>query len=189
MIPKGYDNMKVLVFLADGFELVEAMCPIDMLRRAGADVLTVSLNETETVTSAQGVAVLADTVLSALGDALPEMVFLPGGMPGASNLRGNGKVCHITKAVFSAGGFVCAICAAPYVLGELGLLKGKKATCYPGFEDKLIGAVPSDEKVVRDGNVITAAGMGAALPFAAEMVAALYGRDKAEAILAAIQTP
>jgi len=180
--------MKVYVFLADGFELVEAMCPIDVLRRAGADVLSVSLNTDKRVTSAQRVAVLADTTIDALTDELPDMVFLPGGMPGASNLRACPAVCDMTKGVFDKGGFVAAICAAPYVLGELGLLQGKNATCYPGFEDRLFGATLSDTKVVRDGNVITAAGMGAALPFAAELAAALFGRDKADTILAAIQT-
>lgn len=180
--------MKVIVFLADGFELVEAMCPIDMLRRAGAEVLTVSLNADNTVTSAQGVAVIADATLTTITGDLPDMVFLPGGMPGAANLRNNPAVCEMTKAVFAKGGFVAAICAAPFVLGELGLLEGREATCYPGFEDRLIGATLSEKKVVRDGNVITAAGMGAALPFAAELVAALFGQDKADSILSAIQT-
>ncbi|MBQ4065012.1 MAG: DJ-1/PfpI family protein [Clostridia bacterium] len=181
--------MNVIVFLADGFELVEAMCPIDMLRRAGAEVVTVSISDTEKVTSAQGVAVMADASLASLDGPLPDMVFLPGGMPGASHLRENAKVCDMTAAVFSRGGYVAAICAAPFILGELGLLRGKTATCYPGFEESLIGATLSDRKVVRDGNVITAAGMGAALPFAAELVAALYGRDKASTLLETIQTP
>ena len=180
--------MKVYVFLADGFELVEAMCPIDMLRRAGAEVLTVGLNADKTVTSAQGVPVLADTTVDALTGELPDMVFLPGGMPGATNLRNCPSVCEMTKAVFGKGGFVAAICAAPFVLGELGLLNGREATCYPGFEAQLIGATLSQKKVVRDGNVITAAGMGVALPFAAALVAALFGQDRANAILAAIQT-
>lgn len=181
--------MKVYVFLADGFELVEAMCPLDMLRRAGADVLTISITSDPTVTSAQGVAVLADTICAALTDELPDMVFLPGGMPGAANLRHCAAVCDMVTAVAAKGGYVAAICAAPFILGELGLLNGKKATCYPGFENKLSGALLSSQKVVRDGNILTAAGMGVALPFAAEMIAALYGWDKANTILAAIQTP
>ena len=180
--------MKIYVFLADGFELVEAMCPLDMLRRAGAKVLTVGLNADKTVMSSQGVAVLADTTVATLTGELPDMVLLPGGMPGATNLRSCPAVCEMTKAVFAKGGFVAAICAAPFILGELGLLNGKEATCYPGFEDRLFGAVLSDKKVVRDGNIITAAGMGVALPFAAALVAALYGQDKADAILTAIQT-
>jgi 4-methyl-5(b-hydroxyethyl)-thiazole monophosphate biosynthesis len=180
--------MKVIVFLADGFELVEAMCPIDMLRRAGADVVTVSLNEAEAVRSAQGVTVLADTLLIDLDGSLPDMVFLPGGMPGATNLRNCPAVCAMTEEVYAHGGFVAAICAAPFLLGELGLLQGKEATCYPGFEESLRGATLSDQKVVRDDNVITAAGMGVALPFAAELVAALFGRDKANTLLAAIQS-
>ncbi len=180
--------MKVYVFLADGFELVEAMCPIDLLRRAGAEVVTVSLREDGRASSAQGVTVLADTTLSALTDLLPDMVLLPGGMPGADNLRQSSEVCRITKEVAARGGFVAAICAAPYVLGELGLLQGKEATCYPGFESHLLGATISQRKVVTDGHVITAAGMGVALPFAAELVTALFGRHKADAILRIIQT-
>ncbi len=181
--------MTVYVFLADGFELVEALCPVDLLRRAGAEVLTVSLNDTEAVTSAQGVTVLADITVANLPDALPHMVFLPGGMPGADNLRHCPVVCRTATAVAEQGGFLAAICAAPYVLGELGLLRGKRATCFPGFEDRLAGALLSENKVVRDGNVITAAGMGAALPFAAELVAALFGRAKTDALLNGIQTP
>lgn len=181
--------MNVFVFLADGFELVEAMCPIDMLRRAGVDVLTVSINPDRAVTSAQGVTVLADTTVETLPNELPHMVFLPGGMPGATNLRNEPVVCRITEAVFAQGGFVAAICAAPFILGELDLLHNKEATCYPGFEDRLHGAILSDKKVVRDGNVITAAGMGAALPFATELVSALCGPHKAAALLSTIQTP
>ncbi len=180
--------MKVILFLADGFELVEAMCPVDLLRRAGAEVITVSLNKTKAVTSAQEVVVVADALLSDLDSTLPDMVFLPGGMPGATNLRQNATVCKVTQDVFARGGFVAAICAAPFILGELGLLQGKEATCYPGFEDRLLGAILSDRKVVRDGNVITAAGMGVALPFAAELVAALFGKGKAEALLGAVQS-
>ena len=180
--------MKVIVFLADGFELVEAMCPIDMLRRAGADLMTVSLNETEKVMSAQGVAVMADTLIASLDGALPDMIFLPGGMPGATNLRNCPTVCDMTERVLANGGFVAAICAAPFILGDLGLLNGKEATCYPGFEEHLRGAIPGNRKVVRDGNVITAAGMGVALPFAAELTAALFGREKADSLLAAIQS-
>ena len=178
--------MKVTVFLANGFELVEAMCPIDLLRRAGAKVTTVSLSEDRTVASANGVSVLADTTLSAMDSALPDLVFLPGGMPGSANLRANQTVCDTVLAVNRAGGFVAAICAAPFVLGELGLLQGREAICYPGFEDKLIGATLSERKVVRDGNIITAAGMGVALPFAATLVAALFGEEKASELLAAV---
>lgn len=178
--------MKVTVFLADGFELVEAMCPIDLLRRAGAVVTTVSISDSLTVASANGVSVLADTTLAAIDPTLPDLVFLPGGMPGSANLRACDAVCQIVLDTNRNGGFVAAICAAPFILGELGLLAGREAICYPGFEDKLSGATLSKHKVIRDGNIITAAGMGVALPFAAALVEALYGKEKADEVLTAV---
>lgn len=173
-------------FLADGFELVEAMTPVDMLRRAGADIKTVSIKSDKAVKASNGVTVIADITLSDIGDLLPDMVILPGGMPGASNLRACDKVCGLVTACAEKEIPIGAICAAPYILGELGLLKNKTATCYPGFEDKLIGAEISEKNCVRDGNIITAAGMGAALPFSSELVSLLYGKEKAEEILRSI---
>ncbi len=173
-------------FLADGFELVEAMTPIDMLRRAGADIKTVSITESKSVAASNGVTVIADATLSDLPDILPDMIILPGGMPGSSNLRACKKVCELVTVCAVREIPIAAICAAPYILGELGLLKDKEAICYPGFEDKLIGAKISDKNCVRDGNIITAAGMGAALVFSSELVSFLYGKDKAEEILKAI---
>ncbi len=173
-------------FLADGFELVEAMTPVDMLRRAGADIVTVSITENKAVRASNGVTVMADTTLSRLNDILPDMIILPGGMPGASNLRACKKVCDLVTACNNKENPIGAICAAPYILGELGLLKGKEAICYPGFESKLIGAKISDKNCVRDGHIITAAGMGAALAFSSELVSLLYGREKAEEILRSV---
>ncbi len=173
-------------FLADGFELVEAMTPVDMLRRAGADVKTVSITSDKAVRASNGVTVIADIVLSEMSDILPDMVILPGGMPGASNLRACEKVCDLVCLCADKEIPIGAICAAPYILGELGLLNGKDAICYPGFEDKLVGAKISSKNCVRDGNIITAAGMGAALPFSSELVSVLYGREKAREILRAI---
>ena len=176
----------IIEFLADGFEVIEALTPVDVLKRAGAEIVTVSINETRTVVSSCGVTVQADALLKdvALTDA--EAVILPGGMPGASNLRANETVCTTVLNAAKNGRLVAAICAAPYVLGELGLLEGKNAICYPGFEDKLHGASVSDKKVVRDGNIITAAGMGVALDFSLEIASYLYGKEKAEKIIAAI---
>ncbi|MBQ8255012.1 MAG: DJ-1/PfpI family protein [Clostridia bacterium] len=173
-------------FLADGFELVEAMTPVDMLRRAGADIMTVSIKDDKAVKASNGVTVIADATLSELSDILPHMIILPGGMPGASNLRACKKVCELVTACSGKEIPIGAICAAPYILGELGLLKNREATCYPGFEDKLIGAKISDKNCVRDGHIITAAGMGAALPFSCELVSILYGMEKAEEILRSI---
>ncbi len=174
-------------FLADGFEEVEALTPLDMLRRAGADVKTVSITENRTVMGAHKIPVVADLTVKELTKETPEMVILPGGMPGAKNLRSSKEVCRLVSETLEAGGFAAAICAAPFILGELGLLRGKRATCYPGFEKDLKGATLAEEKVVRDGKVITAAGMGVALPFGAELVAALFGKEKAAAILDSIR--
>ncbi len=177
--------MKVYEFLAEGFEEVEALTPLDMLRRAGADIRLVSVSGASEVTGAHGVRVGADLPLSAVS-GLPDLVILPGGMPGAQNLRDSEEVCRIVTETARQGGFVAAICAAPFIPGELGLLEGKTATCYPGFEPRLKGAILSSETVVRDGRIITAAGMGAALPFAEMLVSALFGSEKAEELMRAI---
>ncbi len=164
----------VYVFLADGFEEIEALTPVDIMRRAGIDTVTVGVTG-KTVTGAHGIKVESDILIDeAVSDGL-EMVVLPGGLPGADNLRANGRVRELTVTVAERGGFVSAICAAPRVLGELGLLKGKMAICYPGFEEYLEGAEIADSYVCRDGNIITAIGMGASADFALELVKVLKG--------------
>ena len=172
---------KVYVFLADGFEEVEALCPFDLLLRAGAEAVTVSINQNKKVTGTHGIAVEADIT----ADDLPEecgadLIVLPGGMPGTANLAANEKVCGYIRQQIANVKTVAAICAAPSVLGELGVLEGKKAVCFPGFERYLKGAEIVHEKVVRDGNIITAVGMGAAFEFGFELVAALFGERKAK---------
>ena len=176
----------VYVFLANGFELVEAMTPVDMLRRGGKKTVTISITDSYYVTSSNNVTVKADKLLSELDSSVPEAVILPGGMPGASNLRECKAVCDITVNAEKNGALIGAICAAPYVLGELGLLNNKEAICYPGFEDKLIGAKISDKRVVRDGNTVTAAGMGVALEFSYVITAALCGEGKADDVMSSI---
>lgn len=159
------------IFLANGFEEIEALCPYDLLLRADINVKTVSINETQTVIGTHGIELKADTTLDKL-DLNEDIsgIMLPGGMPGSSNLEANEKVqAFITKAN-AEGKLICAICAAPFILGNRGLLCGKEATCFPGFEDKLAGAVISDKKVVTDGNIITAKGMGVAFDFGIEIV-------------------
>ncbi len=168
----------IYFFLADGFEEVEAICPLDILRRAGLEVKTVGIGKREIV-GAHGITITADLLDIEYNDAAPELVFLPGGMPGTLNLLASDVV---KKAVLTAnknGAYIAAICAAPMILGELGLLRGKEAICYPGFEDKLTGAVISDKKVVADGRILTAAGMGVALEFGLLIVSALKGEEKA----------
>jgi 4-methyl-5(b-hydroxyethyl)-thiazole monophosphate biosynthesis len=172
----------VYLFLADGFETVEALAPYDLMKRAGIDVKSVSIKKDKRVVSAQGVSVEADLAITAIKGTCPEMVVLPGGMPGASNLEQSEEVRECMQRTYSAGGWLAAICAAPYVLGVNGYLEGKEATCYPGFEDKLTGAKLSEKSVVCDGKIITAAGMGVALEFGLEIVRALKGLETVEQI-------
>ncbi len=167
------------IFLADGFEEIEALCPYDLILRAGIPVKTVSINETTLVTGTHGIRVHADITLDEMGEDF-EGIMLPGGLPGADNLNDCPKVQECMAKADREGKLISAICAAPYVLGQAGLLKGKHATCFPGFEDKLTGAVPSADRVVCDGNVITAKGMGAAFEFGIEIVKYYKGQEFAQ---------
>ena len=175
----------VYFFIAEGFEEIEALCPLDLLRRAGIDAKTVGVGSRE-ITGSHGITVKCDMRDDELCDSSADMIFLPGGMPGTLNLRS----CEtVIKAVLDANerkAYIAAICAAPMILGELGLLKGKEAICYPGFEDKLIGAKISDSRVVADGNILTAAGMGAALDFGLLIVKIFKGETAAEELRRAI---
>lgn len=172
----------VYLFLADGFEEIEALTPLDMLRRAGVEVTSVSINADRLVRGTHGITVVADKTIDETDVVACEMVILPGGLPGADNLRLNGKVNSFIDKTMEKSGFVCAICAAPRILGEKGILKGKKAVCYPGFEKYLEGAVITDCGCVRDGNVITAKGMGKANEFGLALVEALCGSEVSEKI-------
>lgn len=157
---------KICVFLADGFEEVEALAPIDILRRGGQQVVTVSIMPGRQVTGAHGVAVEADTLFDDCDD-LPaaDLLVLPGGMPGAAHLDGHEGVRQALVAQHERGGLIGAICAAPMVLGHLGLLRGRRATCYPGFEGELDGAEYTAAPVEEDGTIVTAEGPGAAMAF------------------------
>ncbi len=172
----------VHVYLADGFEPIEGLCPVDLMRRAGIEVVTISINETTTVKAAHGITVIADTTVSELDGTIPELVMLPGGMPGTLNLGACRAVTDAVMAAWKAGAFVAAICAAPSVLGSLGLTAGREAICYPGFEDKLEGARLSEHSVVRDGKLITAIAMGASVEFGLALIEALRGKALADKI-------
>ena len=178
----------VYCFLADGFEEVEAIAPIDMLRRADVDVVTVGVTG-DVVTGRHSIKVVADCGIDdiTLDDTL-EAVILPGGLPGATNLENSSAVQCAIDFANANGKYVCAICAAPQILGHKGLLKGKNAIAYPGFEKELEGAIISEEYVVCDGNIITAKGAGVAVEFGLEIVAQLKGRVLSDNIKAAIQT-
>jgi 4-methyl-5(b-hydroxyethyl)-thiazole monophosphate biosynthesis len=180
----------VYLFLAEGFEEIEALCPLDLLRRAGVPVMTVGVGD-KVVRGSHKIEVIADiTTCEAerLLDKNPlDMVILPGGMPGTLNLQKDKTVLSFISHAKDKGAFIAAICAAPSILGEMGLLRGKEATCFPGFEDKLEGAILSDKKVVRDGNIITAKGMGVALDFGLALVSALVSEEKASELHSAVQ--
>lgn len=176
----------VYLFLADGFEEIEALCPLDCLRRAGVEVTTVGVGEKTSVCGSHGIVVQADIPDVMFADSNPDMIILPGGMPGAANLDASRIVDTAIKAAQKNDAYIAAICAAPMILGKRGLLRQKKAICYPGFEKYLDGAQiadkSKDEKVVVDGKTVTAAGMGVALRFGLCLVACLKGQDVADRI-------
>ncbi len=176
----------IYIFLADGFEEVEALAPLDILRRAGLEVTTVAVGGGEYVRGAHGITIKADMPDMMYRDTAPQMIILPGGAGGTRNLDASPVVNTALSAAAASGGFIAAICAAPSVLGKRGLLRGKRAICYPGFEKFLDGAYLSDKRVVRDGNIITAAAMGVSIDFSLELVRALAGDDAADKIRAAI---
>lgn len=162
----------IYIFLADGFEETEALVPWDILLRGGYSVKTVGVTG-EYVTGAHGMQVKSDISLSDVDEEQGEMFILPGGMPGTTNLDENSAVKEIVMNAYNAGKIVGAICAAPMVLGKLGILKGKKATCFPGFEEYLEGATVVREHSVKDANVVTSCGAGAAFHFGFMLLGAL----------------
>lgn len=173
------------LFLAFGFEEIEALATVDLMRRAGMSVKTVSVIEGQRkVTGANGITVEADMDITDLrSDVEAEWLIVPGGMPGATNLAQSLKLCEMLTAHNAAGGKIAAICAAPaVVLAPLGILEGRKATCYPGFEDACMGASMQRSRVVVDGNVVTANGPSSAFPFALAIVRLSQGDDAAEAV-------
>lgn len=166
----------VYMFLANGFEEIEALCPLDLMRRANIEVTTVGIGARE-ITGAHGITVVADTDDGSLVIDKLDMVFLPGGMIGTLGLAASDVVKNAINTAISSGAYVAAICAAPSILGDMGLLNGRNAVCYPGFEDRLIGATIPDAKVVLDGKILTAKGMGAAMEMGLKIVELFRGTD------------
>lgn len=189
--------MNVVVFLADGFEEVEALTPVDYLRRVGVNVITASCGEALNVTGSHKITVVADALVADItsdvySGNIPDAVIIPGGMPGASNVAECENAVKVINEVYKAGGITAAICAAPVVVfAKLGLLSGKKYTCYPTMEQQLEkwcgsewlkltkDAVFTGERCVLDGKLITAAGPGTAEEFAIQLVRSLVGEDAA----------
>ncbi len=176
----------VYVFLADGFEIIEALAPVDMLTRAKIDVKTVGVTG-KVVTSSCGIPVTADITIDEFNYCNVDAIVLPGGMPGTLNLENNAAVQNAINKATESDTLLCAICAAPSILGHKGLLNGREAICFPGFEDALEGAEISDKYVVRDGNYITARGAGVCIEFGLEIVKALKGGDTANNVRETIQ--
>lgn len=176
-------------FLAPGFEEVEALFPLDLLRRAGLEVQTVGIGG-RTVRGAHGISVEADLAEADYDPAAPaEAILLPGGMPGTRHLDESPTVDAALRNAAANGAWLCAICAAPLVLGKRGYLRGLRATCFPGFEEDLLGAAEIGGRVIRDGHTVTAAGAGVAMEFGLELISILKSPEEAGRIRAAIQAP
>lgn len=173
-------SKNVYVFLAEGFEEIEAITPIDILRRAECNVVTVSITGDKTVQGAHNVPLLADALFEEVDFSNADAIFLPGGLPGAHNLNAHEGLKQLILSLHAKGKIISAICAAPLVLGGLGILKGKEATCYPGFENELIGAITTGERCVVSDTIITGNGPGAAAKLGFALAAKLQSKQVAD---------
>lgn len=174
--------MLIYLFLAEGFEEIEAIAPIDIFRRAGIEVKTISITDNKLVTGAHDVSILADACFDETTFEEESLLFLPGGIPGATNLAAHNGLNSLIEKQAAAGKNLAAICAAPIVFGQLNLLKGREAICYPGYESKLINATISKDFKVRSGNIYTGKAAGVAMDFALMIVSDLKGEKVAESI-------
>lgn len=173
---------KAAVLLADGFEEIEALTAVDLLRRARIYVDTISISDDYMVHGAHGINVQTEDLFEEVNFAEFDMIVLPGGMPGTTNLEEHKGVQRVVKDFYENGKYIGAICAAPGILGAMGILKGKRAACYPSVEERLSGAVIMKVPVVQDGNIITSRGMGTAIDFALKLIEVLADKLKAEEI-------
>lgn len=173
---------KVSVFLADGFEEIEGLTVVDLLRRAGVEVTTVSITGDYTIHGAHGIDVQADKLFDEMNYDGQDMLVLPGGMPGTLNLGAHQGLEKLLKKFYEEKKYLAAICAAPSVFGKYGFLKGRKATSYPGFEEQLVGAECVTDAVAVDDIIITSRGMGTAIPFSLSLIEVLISSDKANEI-------
>lgn len=178
---------KVYVFLADGFEEIEGLTVVDLLRRAKIETVTVSIMEDRLIHGAHGIDVYADVMFEEPDYADGEMLVLPGGLPGTTNLGAHAGLKELMHTYAAQNKRLSAICAAPSVLGQNGFLQGKRATSYPGFEEELKGAQCVTDRVAVDGTIITSRGLGTAIDFALAIIEVLKGKEDADGIAAAIQ--
>lgn len=177
---------KVYVFLADGFEEIEGLTVVDVLRRAGADAETVSVMGRKEISGSHGIHVMADSLFEESDFSDAQLLVLPGGMPGTTNLKDHTGLTELLERFDREEKYIAAICAAPSILGSLGMLKGRKACAYPSFEDKLDCEEVVCAPVVTDGHITTGRGMGAAIPFALRLTELLFGEKKADEIAESI---
>ena len=177
---------KAVIFFAPGLEECEGLLCVDILRRAGVEVTIAAVGGEKIVKSARQISVVADALAEELDYTVFDACILPGGIPGTPNLAENKTVTDTCVSFAQAGKKVAAICAAPSVLAQLGLLEGRKATAHAGFQDQLAGAIVHDEEVVVDGSITTSYGLGGAIPFALELVRQLAGQAEADRIRNAI---
>lgn len=171
---------KIAVFFADGCEEIEGLTVVDLMRRAGVEIIMISLTDQKQVTGSHGIAFLADELLAKTDFDSLDGIVLPGGLEGTQKLGKNETVNQVIRTFAEEGKLVSAICAAPSVLGTAGILNGKKAACYPGFEDKLTGAEICTDEVCVSGNIITSRGMGTAIPFSLAIAAYLLDQEAAD---------
>ncbi len=173
---------RTAIFFATGYEEIEALTVVDILRRAGEEITMVSITDERSVTSSHGVEVTMDKVLSEVNFDETDVIVLPGGMPGTKNLEACAALMEQVDAFVQAGKTVAAVCAAPSILGHRGHLNGKKACSFPDMESQLEGAEVLREPAVIDGNIITGRGMGAAIPFGLAILEKLQGKEAADAM-------
>jgi len=177
---------KAYIFLAEGHEEIEALTVVDLARRAGIDISTVSITDSRVVTSSHKVSIMTDYLFSEIDCNDADMLILPGGMPGTRNLEAYAPLMEQIDGFASSGRNIAAICAAPTVFGHRGLLQGKRACCYPGMESELLGAEVTLDTVAVDGNIITSRGMGCAIDFALAIITQLLDEETADRIAKAV---
>lgn len=177
---------RVVILLAQGAEEVEALMPADLLRRVGIEVAIVSVTGQLEVTGSHNITIKTDALLDSIEVEEYDMIILPGGMPGTLHLQENEAVQKLILRFSESGKYMAAICAAPKIYGGLGILKGRKATCYPGFEEELTGAQVVYEEVAVDGPFITSRGLGTAIPFSLKLIEILISKEAANELAEAV---
>ena len=175
-------SKKVYIFLADGFEDIEGLTVVDLMRRAGITITTVSIKNTKQITTSHGIIMFTDQTFVETDFTDADMLVLPGGQPGTTNLGAFAPLTDLLKNFYNNGGKIAAICAAPTVFAQIGLLHGKKATAYPSCMDGLGDAVRLEDNVVMDGNITTSRGLGTAIDFSLSLISQLLGQEKADQI-------